>query len=294
MELEARLRAFAALARQGTFSAAATELSISQPAVSKHVAALEGDLGVPLVERIGRGSRLTAAGRYLAPYVLRAESLLAQAERGVAPFAAAGAASLRVAASGTPGTYLLPEAVARFDADMPATALVVTTGTSADVAEQVRSHRVELGVVGGFAAATELDAEPLLEDEIVIVSTPSLAHERPSTRRLSAFTWITREEGSATRAALEAAWSDRGIVPHRIIELPSWEAVKLAASAGGGVAAISRLAIRVELVAQTLAIVELPRWSVRRTISLLTPAGVPLSPPANRFAAILREVCAAT
>jgi DNA-binding transcriptional LysR family regulator len=293
MELEARLRAFAALARQGTFSAAAAELSISQPAISKHVAALEAELQVALVERVGRGSRLTPAGRFVAPYVLRAESLLAQAERGVAPFTAGGAVSLRIAASGTPGTYLLPETVARFDAEMPATQLVLEAGTSADVAEQVRSHRVELGVVGGFAAAAELDAEPLLDDDIVIIATPSIALDRPSARRLSAMTWITREEGSATRATLEAAWSDRGIVPRRVVELPSWEAVKLAAASGGGVAAISRLAIRVELVAGTLAIVELPRWSVRRTISLLTPTGVPLSAPAERFAAILRDVCAA-
>jgi molybdate transport repressor ModE-like protein len=292
MELEARLRAFAALARAGTFSAAARELTISQPAVSKHIAALEAELGSPLVERVGRGSRLTAAGRFVAPYVLRAEALLAQASRGVAAFAAGGAPSLRVAASGTPGTYLLPRAIARFQIAQPAAELSVELGTSAEVADLVRLHRVEIGVVGGYADAPELDAEPLAEDVVVVIGPPALAASRLSRKQLSEATWITREEGSATRRALEAAWSDLGIVPRKQLALPSWEAVKLACAAGAGIAACSRLAIDIELKAGTLAVLDVPRWNVRRTISLLTAEGVPPSLVAAQFAAILRDVCA--
>ena len=78
MELTARLRAFAALARHDSFSRAAIELGISQPAVSKHVADLERELQVQLVVRHPRGARLTPAGTFLAGYVERAEALLAQ------------------------------------------------------------------------------------------------------------------------------------------------------------------------------------------------------------------------
>ena len=79
MKLEARLRAFAAFARQKSFSAAAGELRISQPAVSKHIAELENALGLKLVERARRDGALTSTGDFVANYVLRAEALLAQA-----------------------------------------------------------------------------------------------------------------------------------------------------------------------------------------------------------------------
>ena len=79
MELEARLRAFAAFARRRSFSAAARELRISQPAVSKHIADVEREAGVKLVVRRPRGGQLTPAGEFLANHVLRAHALLVQA-----------------------------------------------------------------------------------------------------------------------------------------------------------------------------------------------------------------------
>src|SRR5918992_1917971 len=84
MDLEARLRAFAAVARRGSFSRAAVDLGISQPAVSKHVADLEAALGTKLLVREPRGARLTEAGQLLASHVSRAEALLARAAAGVA------------------------------------------------------------------------------------------------------------------------------------------------------------------------------------------------------------------
>src|SRR6185503_16631452 len=101
MELAARLRAFAGFVRRGSFSGAADELRISQPAVSKHIADVERQLGVKLIERQSRS--LTAAGDFLATHVLRAEALLAQAAYGIAAFRDAGKGLLTIRASGTPG-----------------------------------------------------------------------------------------------------------------------------------------------------------------------------------------------
>jgi len=114
MDLEARVRAFAALSRRRSFSAAARELGISQPAVSKHIADIERRLGVRLVERRPRGGELTPAGVFLADYVLRAEALLAQAARSVTEFRQPPTGSLTIAASGVPATYLLPEVAVAF------------------------------------------------------------------------------------------------------------------------------------------------------------------------------------
>src|SRR5436190_7837167 len=111
MELDAQLRAFASFCRRRSFTGAAEELVISQPAVSKHIADLERRLGVQLVKREARGGSLTAAGLFLSQHVLRAEAILSQAERGISEFRDPGTGSLSVVASGVPGTYLLPEVV---------------------------------------------------------------------------------------------------------------------------------------------------------------------------------------
>jgi LysR family transcriptional regulator, transcriptional activator of the cysJI operon len=255
MKLEARLRAFAAFARRRSFSGAAQDLRISQPSVSKHIADIERQLGVPLVERRRRGSALTAAGEFLANHVLRAEAILAQARLGVPEFRTPGFGSLTIVAAGVSGTYLLPEVIARFQKAHPGIRVALELGTSAQAVEALRLHRAELGVVGGFVAAPELEAEPLLENEMVVVGPRRLAGRRLTRDELEELTWISREEGSAARALVEAAFADIGISPKRRLELPSWEAIKLMVRRGYGVAACSRFAVDEELKTGRLTVV---------------------------------------
>jgi LysR family transcriptional regulator, transcriptional activator of the cysJI operon len=288
MELEARLRAFAALARRGSFSGAAEELYVSQPAVSKHLAALEAEVGKPLVSRGRAGSPLTPAGELLADYVLRAEALLANAKRALSAGAEAETGTLALAASGIPGTYLLPDVLLEFGERYPGVEFEFEVSTSAGALARVRTHQAELGVVGGLEPPAELDSEPLLDDEVVLVGAPSLGGRRLRPRDLEHLTWISRAEGSATRAAVETARWEMGLHAVRTIELPSWEAVKRAVAKGGGIAAVSRLALDVELEAGTLAVLDAPRWRLTRTIALVQARGVPLTPPAERFVALLR------
>ena len=201
MKLEAHLRAFAGFVRRGSFSGAAEELCISQPAVSKHIADMERGLGVKLIER--RSRTLTVAGEFLASHVLRAEAILAQAALGVVALREPGLSTLSIMASGTPGTYLLPEVIASFQQARPGVRFTFELGTSAEVVQAVRSHRAEIGVVGGFVAAPEIEAEPLIEDEIVIIGPPSFKGRRMTRDKLEALTWISREEGSATRVVAD-------------------------------------------------------------------------------------------
>ena len=287
MDTEARLRAFAAVARRGSFSAAAEELVISQPAVSKHVAELESELGTRLVDRLPRGVRLTEAGQFIADHVLRAEAILAQARRGVDSIGRTLGGTLTVGASGN-GMYLLPAALEKLHREHPGVEVHVAVGTSAEISDAVRAHQVEVGVVGGHAAAPELDADALVEDEIVIVAAPSVARRISRPKDLDGLTWIAREEGSSTRAVVEAAWADLGISPSHRLSFPSWEGVKLTVAAGAGVAAMSRYAIDVELKAKTLVIVRVRGWNVRRHLSLVRPSGIPLTPPAERFVECVR------
>jgi DNA-binding transcriptional LysR family regulator len=291
MKLEARLRAFAAFARLHSFSGAARELRISQPAISKHIADIERQFGLPLVERRRRGVALTAAGSFLANHVLRAEAILAQAALGVPEFREPGSGSLTIVASGTTGTYLLPEIIATFQQAHPGVRVSLELGTSVRAVEALRSHRAELGFVGGSAGAPEIEAEPLVEDEIVVVGAPGLAERRLSRQELEALTWISREEGSATRAVSDAALTHLGIVPERRLELPSWEAIKFAVKRGYGIAACSRFAVEEELRAGSLAVIPVARWNVRKIMSVIRVRDAALTPSAEQFLLMLRERC---
>ena len=293
MLLEARLRAFLALAEAGSFVDAAERLHLSQPAVSKHIAALEREVGVALVRR--RPSfALTSPGRFLADYVARAGALLEQADRGVRALVEAEAGTLRLGASGTPGTYLVPRAVRQFVSQRPFVEVDFRLGTSAETLTALRNHEVEIAVVGGLASHEELTVEPLFDDQIVLVGAPALAHGRLWPRDLDSLLWVHREEGSATRVALEAALHAIGAAPRRRLALPSWEAIKLVVAQGGAVAAVSRLAITVEQQAGTLTELALRGWRLGRPISLASHSGLPLSPIATAFADLLRQTSEAT
>jgi DNA-binding transcriptional LysR family regulator len=288
MHLEARLRAFAAIARSGSVSRAAEELFVSQPAVSKHLAALERELGKSLVTRGRTGAVLTPPAELLADYVLRAEALLATAGRALDAGLQDGAGTLALAASGIPGTYLLPELLAGFLSENPAVELAFEVTTSGGALERVRSHAVELGVVGGLTVPPELEAEPLFEDDVVLVGPPSLGGRRLRPRELERLTWLSREEGSATRAAVETARWQLGLHAVSVLDLASWEAVKLAAAQGAGIAAISRVALDLELETGRLVVLDVPRWRLSRTISAVYARDVPLTATAQRFLELLR------
>jgi len=288
MKLEARLRAFAAFARQRSFSAAAAELRISQPAVSKHVAELEDALGLKLVERARRDGALTSAGDFVANYVLRAESLLVQAGLGAAQFRKSGSGSVAVAASSLTGTYLLPEIIAEFQHSHPGLRVTLQLGTAAQAIELLRSHRAELSFVAGTVAAPEIETEPLLEYDVVIVGKSALVPRRPSRDSLEKLTWISREEGSATRISSDAGLARAGLVPRRRLELPSNEALVYALKRGYGIAAISRYVVAAELRTGSLAVIRVRGWDVRNIVSVLRVRDAKLTPSADRFQSFVR------
>ena len=102
-------------------------------------------------------------------------------------------------------------------------------------------------MVGGLTVPPELESEPLVEDEVVLIGPPSLGGRRLRPKDLEGLTWISREEGSATRAAVETARWEMGLHGVTGLGLRSWEAVKLAVGKGVGIAAISRLALDLEV-----------------------------------------------
>jgi len=288
MKLEARLRAFAAFVRQRSFSAAATELRISQPAVSKHIAELEAALGLKLVERARREGVLTMAGDFVANHVLRAEALLVQAALGAAQFRKSGSGSVAVVASSLTGGYLLPEIIADFQHSNPDVRVTLQVGTAERAVELLRSHHAELGFVAGTVTAPEIETEPLFEYDILIVGKPALVPRRPSRDSFEKVTWISREDGSATRISSDAALARLGIVPRHRLELPSNEAVVHALKRGYGIAAIGRYVVAAELRTGSLAAIRVRGWNVRNIVSVLRVRDAKLTPSADLFQTFVR------
>ena len=294
MKLEARLRAFAAFARQRSFSTAAAELRISQPAISKHIAELEAALGLKLVERARRDGALTKAGDFVANHVLRAESLLVQAGLGAAQFRKSGSGSVTVVASSLTGRYLLPEIIADFQHSHPDVRVTLQVATAERAVELLRSHRAELGFVAGTVTAPEIETDPLFEYDIVIVGKPALVPRRASRDSLEKVTWISREEGSATRISSDAGLARFGIIPKHRLELPSNEAVIHALKRGYGITAISRYLVAAELRTGSLAAIRVRGWNVRNVVSALRVRDAKLTPSADLFQTFVRTHLADT
>jgi DNA-binding transcriptional LysR family regulator len=179
--------------------------------------------------------------------------------------------------------------VRRFVERRPYADVVFRLGTSAETLDSVEHHEVELGIIGGLGGRSDLDAEPILDDELVLVAAPALGRSRLRPGQLDDLLWVHREEGSATRVALEAALRAIGAAPRRRLALPSWEAIKLVVAEGDAVAAVSRMAIAVEQAAGTLIQLQVKGWRLGRPISVVRHADLPLSPLAVAFLTELQQ-----
>ncbi len=292
MELQ-QLRTFAAVARLRSFTRAAQELHLSQPAVSRQIEALEGSLGTPLFSRQGRRVLLTEPGRVLLDYAERLLDLADQAARSLEELRRVRSGRLNLAASTTPGNYLLPEVLAAFQARHPDVEARMAVHPSGEVERLVLDGRADLGVAAGSLRSTALFAIPFVEDELVLVTPPGhpLAHPGMVTAGALAATLararlLLREPASATRRAAEAHLRSLGIRPAHPVELGHTEAIKGAVAAGLGLAFISRYAVAAELKRGLVVAAGGPAAAIRRNLYFLSPKGARLSPTALAFQAL--------
>ena len=238
-----QVEVFLAVARAGSFRAAAAVLHLSQPALSQHVAELERELGARLFDRLNRRVALTEAGRIFEEHAQRVLATLASARETVAELEGLKRGSLLIGASTTPGIYVLPHLAARFQRQYPGITLRVRIANSADIEAQIRANELDLGVVGGhgFPPGEECLAKGM-RDELVLIVPPG---HRWSRRReiapnlLGAERLLIREEGSASRQVTERALQHVGARIGPTMELGHTEAIKQAVMAGLGVAFVS-------------------------------------------------------
>jgi molybdate transport repressor ModE-like protein len=290
-----RLRLLVELDRHGSVSGAARAVGIGQPSASEHLRLLETAAGQPLVERNGRGSRLTEAGRVLASHASQALTTLAAGEEELHALAGLESGTIHLGASTTPGVYLLPDTLGCFRRDHPNVAVEVEIASTGEILQRLLAGRIHLALVGEAASDDRLELVPFLVDEIVGVARPGLLPTRDGAvapDALAAHTQLVREATSSTRQVAERALREAGVEPARVWELDSSEAIKRAAREGLGVAFLSRYAVAEEVERGELESFRLAgRPTIDRRLHIARRAGRRQSPSERGFIATLSRCC---
>ncbi|GAA5055366.1 LysR family transcriptional regulator [Streptomyces similanensis] len=279
-----------AVARLGSLGGAARELGITQPAASSRVRSMERQLGLALVDRSPRGSRLTDAGALVTDWARRVVEAAEAFDAGAQALRDRRDSRLRVAASMTIAEYLLPGWLIALRARRPDTAVSLLAGNSAVVAERLLAGEADLGFVEGVSVPPGLDSVVIAHDRLIVVAAP--AHPWARRRRpieaaeLAATPLILREKGSGTRQVLDAAL---GGLARPLIELSSTTAVKAAAVSGAGPAVLSELAVGDELTLRRLVTVPVEDVALRRDLRAVWPAGHRPAGPARELLTLTRS-----
>jgi molybdate transport repressor ModE-like protein len=291
-----RMRLLVEIERQGSVSAAASAIGIGQPSASQHLRLLEAAAGQRLVERSGRGSRLTEAGQVLAARAAQALTSLGAAEEELGALAGLQTGTIHLGASTAPGVYLLPDTLGCFRRDHPGVTVEVEVAASEEILRRLLHGRVQLALVGAREADPRIELEPFLEDEIVGVAKPGsapLVDGELTPAQLSEFMLLAREPGSSSQRVIDEELRSIGVRPAGMWELGSSEAVKRAAREGLGLAFLSRYAVAEEVERGDLESFRLARRPpLRRHFSVARIAGRPPSPAERSFVATLTRCCA--
>ncbi|MEU2927676.1 LysR family transcriptional regulator [Streptomyces sp. NPDC007251] len=278
-----------AVARLGSLGAAAREVGITQPAASSRIRSMERQLGVALVDRSPRGSRLTDAGALVTDWARRVVEAAAAFDAGARALRDRRDSRLRVAASMTIAEYLLPGWLLALHAERPDTAVSLLAGNSAKVAELLLAGEADLGFVEGLSVPTGLDSAVIARDRLIVVTAPAhpwARRRRPLTAdELAATPLILRERGSGTRQVLDAAL---GGLARPLIELSSTTAVKASAVSGAGPSVLSELAVGEELAMRRLVSIPVEGVSLRRDLRAVWPTGHRPTGPARELLSLTR------
>jgi DNA-binding transcriptional LysR family regulator len=290
---ERRIEVFRAVARELSFSRAALALHLSQSAVSQQIAALELELGGALFDRSRRRVRLTPAGAALLSRVDGLLSGFADARRAVAAARGAVEGELRVAASRTVGTYVLPRLLAVLGLRHPTLRLGISIENSERVVGTLLSGLADIGYIEDTVNAPGIALTPLLEDELVIVAAAS--HRFAKLREipledLAAEPLVVRESGSGTRRVSEEHLQAAGLRLDQLriaAELTGIEAIKAAVEAGLGVSILSNATLAKERALGTLIARPPAGARIRRSIFAAAPIGAIELPAARELTALL-------
>src|SRR5712691_6650601 len=197
-----QLSSFLAVAREGSVSAAAEKLYVTQPSISAAVSALSREIGVDLTERVGRGIGLTAAGDAFRPYAADVLGLIEQGRKAAREAADVSMRSLRIVAVATAAEFVVPSLLRSFTTLHPDISLTLEVTNRASLFDRVLEHEVDVAIAGRPPEDARIEGRAFLPNEIVLIAAPGdpLAGTRPvPPEQLVDRVWLQREQGSGTR-----------------------------------------------------------------------------------------------
>jgi DNA-binding transcriptional LysR family regulator len=289
-----QLSSFLAVAREGSVSAAAEKLYVTQPSISAAVSALSRELGVDLTERVGRGVGLTAAGEAFRPYAADVLGLVEQGRQAAREAADLSMRSLRVAAVATAAEYVVPALLRSFAEVHPEIHLSLEVANRATVFERVLEHEVDVAIAGRPPEDARIAGRAFLKNELALITSPGdeLAGERTvAPSALGDRVWLQREPGSGTRQLVAEFLGAHDLRPGTLT-LGSNGAIKEAVRLGLGVSLQSRLAVEQELRTGALAEIRVKGGLPERQWYALHSATVPPRPSVELFLAFAHETAA--
>ena len=290
-----QLKVFEAVARHLSFSRAAEELHLTQPAVSMQVRALEEDAGLPLTEQLGKKIFLTDAGAELARHARLIAQQLAAADDALAAIRGLASGRLAVGVVST-AKYFAPRLLALFRARHPDIALQLNVHNRQTIVRQLADNEVDLAIMGRPPEELQTSADIFAPNAQVIIAAPD--HPLAGKRKIAAAaivgeTFLIREPGSGTRTAMERFFIEQGVAPAQRLEMSSNETIKQSVMAGMGISLISEHTIRLERAACLLVVLPVAGTPLLRHWHVVRLAEKQLSPLAESFKDFLCREAAA-
>ena len=286
------LRLFTAVVQNGGFTRAAEKLNLSQPAISKSLSELERQLNLVLLERTGRAVRLTDAGRTLYARASELFGVERAAEQELRELRGLKRGTLRIAASTTIATYMLPPYLGRFHTRHPRVRIQTTSANTRSVLRMLLESRVDVALVEGPVSGQRVTVVPWKDDELIVIAPPShplTRSQRTTVAMLADEAFLVREPGSGTRAVTERALASHGVRLANTMRVGGTEAIKQAVAAGLGLAIVSRAAAADQLALGRIAVLPIEGLTIRRTLAQIKLQGRAVTASARELEALLAQ-----
>lgn len=290
-----QMRVFAAVARHLSFTRAARELHLTQPAISQQMRLLEQEVGMPLIEQIGRKIRLAPAGIELLRYANQVTELLREAGESLAAMRGLKRGLLKLGAVST-AKYFAPALLSAFTPEYPEVNIKFTVGNRDEIVRLLGANELDLVIMGRPPAELATAAVPFAPHPSVFIAAPQhpLANRRQiPLASLARESLLVREEGSGTRASMERLFAEHHVTFRALMEVSSNETIKQAVMAGMGLSFISAHTLGLEVGAGRLAILDVAGLPLVRDWYVIQLREKRLPPIAAAFRAFLLEQGAA-
>jgi len=284
------MRSFLSVAETGAITEAAERIGITQPALSRRLQQLEEHLGVQLLIRGRKGVVLTEIGRLVQS---EAQGIVARYEHMremVTSHQRLEGGTVRIGGGATAVSYMLPEAIAAFQAAHPQVRFQMREAGSSQIADDVLAGHLELGLVTLPVRDRELDVTPLTTDRIVLVARHDHAlakRRRVRIQDLADQAFVAFEAGSALRQIIDSKLRDAGVEVNVVMELRSIPAILRMVSTTGNLAFVSQLGMQ-----QQNDVIAVPVQGLRieRRLAIIARRAVRLSPAADAFTQRLQSL----